>query len=156
MMNGKTKHINRTKQCLHQLINFIFYLSNIMTNQEFIQSDKVGSFQNLRRDEDGTLYSYGSHYPLKWEIDGVTFRNTSGYSVTTSKHIGYTQADHDVELHYSDHTSGKPTRKQTLDALQKEFTALAEEMNSKKRTDTQVYQRLSDRYYEIAKAMRAI
>jgi hypothetical protein len=46
---------------------------------------------------DGVLYSYGAHYPLarvvvlsdKYVHIAVTLINTSGYSVTTAKHISY-------------------------------------------------------------------
>ena len=34
-----------------------------------------------------TVYSYGSHYPLARIIDGIAFINTSGYSVSTGRHI---------------------------------------------------------------------
>src|SRR5580765_5624245 len=46
-------------------------------------------------DCDGVVYSYGRHYPLAVIIDDpgssqeIGFVNTSGYSVTTAKHIGW-------------------------------------------------------------------
>ncbi len=34
----------------------------------------------------GTIYSYGSHFPIATRADGITFFNLHGYSNTTRKH----------------------------------------------------------------------
>lgn len=45
-------------------------------------------FGSLYRDSNNVFYSYGTHYPLLWEVNGQYFVNDAGYSISTSKHIG--------------------------------------------------------------------
>lgn len=40
-------------------------------------------------DSNGVFYSYGSHYPLAFNIDGVWFINAAGYSSSTGRHINW-------------------------------------------------------------------
>lgn len=64
-----------------------------MNNRTFINSCDIWNVNAKEKRnwnlffEKGVLYSYGYHYPLCFEIDGIVWRNTRGYSVTTSKHI---------------------------------------------------------------------
>lgn len=37
----------------------------------------------------GNIYSYGYHYPLLFDIAGITFRNVKGYSTSTANHISW-------------------------------------------------------------------
>jgi len=58
---------------------------------------------------DGQLYSYGRHYPLLYPVKtrgGKTLLclNASGYSMTTSKHIGWAARHADIVVH------GNPTQ----------------------------------------------
>lgn len=73
-----------------------------MTSREFIAKN-IGKRQNhwglkycssVAVNEDGVVYSYGTHYPLATILltnDGqpIGVVNNSGYSVTTAKHIGW-------------------------------------------------------------------
>lgn len=66
-----------------------------MTSREFIQKQfgnndgKTKSLSSIFKDERGNIYSYGRHYPLLFKVGDLTFRNNSGYSSTTGKHIGW-------------------------------------------------------------------
>ena len=75
-----------------------------MTTAEFIKktynttNDKWGKHgydrwcSSVKTDKHGTVYSYGSHYPLAFHVAGLDFINEQGYSNTTSKHIGWARA----------------------------------------------------------------
>lgn len=77
-----------------------------MTSSEFINkwfgvSDgKSRTLSSIYKDANGTIYSYGHHYPLLFKVGSLTFRNTSGYSATTGKHINWagSLADFDVQV----------------------------------------------------------
>lgn len=68
-----------------------------MKTQEFISKNiglKPSGYKrrwcsSVYQDYDGNFYSYGSHYPLLFKVDGQWFINNAGYSVSTSKHIGW-------------------------------------------------------------------
>ena len=66
-----------------------------MTTQEFISrqfgnaNGENKSLSSVTKDGNGNIYSYGRHYPLLFEIDGVNFVNATGYSNTTAKHINW-------------------------------------------------------------------
>lgn len=66
-----------------------------MTSREFIAKQfgnadgKSKSLSSIYKDGNGQIYSYGHHYPLLFKIGELTFRNCSGYSSTTGKHIGW-------------------------------------------------------------------
>jgi len=66
-----------------------------MTTAQFISknfgvpSTKERHCSSVFADQDGNIYSYGYHYPVLFTIDGVAFRNNSGYSNSTSKHISW-------------------------------------------------------------------
>lgn len=66
-----------------------------MTTQEFIQksagvpSTKDRHCSSVFADQDGNIYSYGFHYPLLFKVGRLQFRNCSGYSNTTAKHINW-------------------------------------------------------------------
>lgn len=66
-----------------------------MSHYKFIESGlarpqyKTRRVGNIVRDENNVFYSYGGHYPLVWKCKGRYFVNDSGYSISTSKHIGH-------------------------------------------------------------------
>lgn len=66
-----------------------------MTSAEFISknfgvaSTKDRKCSSVFADNDGNIYSYGYHYPLLFKIGDLTFRNNTGYSNTTAKHINW-------------------------------------------------------------------
>lgn len=106
-----------------------------------------------------TAYSYGYHYPLATIIDGQAFINSAGYSMTTSKHIGWAcsaagelvgwENVHQVEL-----ISGRSlTPRDITDSLHKQIDHLNDTMATKKRTDTAVYRGLE---YQRDRALRAL
>jgi hypothetical protein len=96
-------------------------------------------------DTDGNIYSYGRHYPLLFEVEGLTFVNVAGYSNTTSKHISWARQAVDnaipVKLDYN-----KDRLPLTLATIRERLNAqrlgIAKQMASKKRTDTWVYKDL--------------
>lgn len=71
-----------------------------MTSAEFIakqfgnDNGETKTLSSIFKDGKGNIYSYGRHYPLLFKVGDLTFRNNSGYSNTTAKHIGWAgQAD---------------------------------------------------------------
>ena len=66
-----------------------------MTTAEFIQKNfgvpitKDRKCSSVFADNDGNIYSYGYHYPLLFKVGELTFRNNTGYSNTTAKHINW-------------------------------------------------------------------
>jgi hypothetical protein len=66
-----------------------------MTSREFIQKQfgnadgKTKTLSSIFKDERGNIYSYGRHYPLLFKVGELVFRNNTGYSNTTAKHIGW-------------------------------------------------------------------
>lgn len=71
-------------------------------------------------------------------------------------YIADTIADYDVNLYLSDHSYGKPTKEQTIRALEKDIVNLLTEMAKKKRTNTQIYQRLEREVSERTSALKAL
>lgn len=127
-----------------------------MTNGEFIEKafynqTKKREHGNLFSDSKGNIYSYGYHYPLLFtasDNDSLAFVNTTGYSNSTSKHIGHAHAATNytaiaVELN----GASLPL---TLDEIHSKLGAmvveLKSEMDKKKRKDTQVYSYLQSRF----------
>lgn len=148
-----------------------------MTTQEFISRQfgnndgKEKSLSSVWKDGDGNIYSYGRHYPLLFVVDGITFRNCTGYSNTTAKHINWAGGHGAVDLWVSGcnlYTWNNPEnsakipsllrlahygmtpeikdalKKAVLDDLRAEFVDIKERMDSKKRKDTQIYESLEN------------
>lgn len=139
-----------------------------MTTREFIQktynttNNKWGRHgydrwcSSVKTDSHGVVYSYGSHYPLAFNVMGMDFVNNAGYSNTTSKHIGWAQAAigygkyinvklwrDDASVIASSYATPEQKIKVIKAALTRELTELTVEMASKKRKDTQVYKHLA-------------
>lgn len=126
-----------------------------MRTQEFIskQVKRIENGEKLKKgvarcasviSDDDTIYSYGSHYALLKQIETPTGRtlwvcNNRGYSATTRKHISYAN-------YYADISTSvyKITYVETLTGVRKKIQELLEEMNTKKRKDTQVFEDLSN------------
>lgn len=137
-----------------------------MTTAQFIQktynttNERWGTHgydrwcSSVKTDKHGIVYSYGSHYPLAFHVKGLDFINTAGYSVTTSKHIGWAwqavgyhaigvKLDRDEAQEISnEYITDDRKIKAIQRALIRELTDIVVEKTSKKRTDTQVYRGL--------------
>lgn len=69
-----------------------------MKTQDFI-SNNIGTkslskkwCSSVFQDVDGNFYSYGYHYPLLIEVNGLWLLNTAGYSISTAKHIHWARS----------------------------------------------------------------
>lgn len=146
-----------------------------MTTAQFISknfgvaSAKDRSCSSVWADHNGNIYSYGYHYPLLFEIGGLIFRNRTGYSNTTARHIHWASGfgaidvwlsgcnmyswsnaeNHDkvpalLRHAWPDMPAATLTAlKQAIMAdLSAELDNINERIASKKRTNTQVYQML--------------
>ena len=140
-----------------------------MTTADFIAKTYNTTSTRERRcssvftDYDGNVYSYGYHYPLAFNINGLDFVNTRGYSSTTAKHIAWAKAalnyEHiPVELDRADAqviSSKWSTNGQKLDviraALNRQYEELRKQQDAKKRKDTAVYADL-ERQLEVVRA----
>ena len=128
-----------------------------MTTAQFIYNTYATRGTRERRcssvftDYEGQVYSYGYHYPLAFRVKGLDFINTQGYSNTTAKHISWAWRAvgyhaNSVKLWREDArviAASYSTEDEKLaaikTALQREIDSLREQMESKKRKDTQVY-----------------
>lgn len=139
-----------------------------MTTREFIQktfdtkNERWGRYGYDRRcssvvtDKDGTVYSYGPHYPLLFKVAGHTFINDAGYSNTTAKHIGWAwqavdynatavQLDREAARVVSNSWASDDDKlAQLLRVTAQAVADATEACNAKKRKDTKVYRGLLD------------
>lgn len=130
-----------------------------MTTRDFITKNYnvIGDTRqcsSVMASTNGTIYSYGSHYPLAFQIEGLDFINESGYSNTTRRHIHWAKQalDYDyigVELSrqdVSDFNAWNATTRDKLTimerALDRKARALIEELNAKTRRDTKLFRAL--------------
>lgn len=119
-----------------------------MTTKEFITNNfgvtgKEKTCSSVYKDGDGNIFSYGPHYPLLFKVDGVTVRNVRGYSPTTQRHIAWSRGVDAVDIEApayfrlnSDHEAMKA---QLIESQRDYIQGLKDEMDGKKRKDTQVY-----------------
>lgn len=122
-----------------------------MTNYDYVQANAFKPdtrHGNLFTDGNGTMYSYGYHYPLLFDVNGLKFINTTGYSNTTAKHISHARnlAQHEVHIPYSNRDIS-PLAIQK--ALEDERAYLNEEIANIKRKNTKKEARLQERINEI-------
>lgn len=130
-----------------------------MTSKEFMQKKfkkadgKVQTFASIMKDGDGNIYSYGYHYPLLFSVNGKNYINTSGYSVTTAKHIGWAWGAVNYDAIAVEYEGGMSNFSYIADDLKQEFierdiqktiNRIQSEMDAKKRKNTQVYQALEN------------
>lgn len=122
-----------------------------MTNYDYVQANAFKPdtrHGNLFTDGNGTMYSYGHHYPLLFKVNGLKFINTIGYSNTTAKHINHARnlAQHEVRIPYND---GDISPLAIQKALEDERAYLNEEIANIKRKNTKKEARLQERISEI-------
>lgn len=163
-----------------------------MTTQEFISRNYGVAAQKDRKcssvfaDYDGNIYSYGRHYPLLFEVDGVNFVNATGYSNTTAKHINWArQAEPGAiavwldgcnlytwnnpenrdkvpsilrDMLYADDKTPfvKKLKKAILLDLENERADIQDRINAKKRTDTAVYRSLVTEMQDCIKRLELV
>lgn len=139
-----------------------------MTSSDFIAktynttSDKDRRCSSVFTDYNGTVYSYGHHYPLAFHINGLDYINEAGYSSTTSKHIAWARR----ALGYSSYIGVKlwrdeaqtiasswATQEQKLKAIKvalyRQHSEILEQLASKKRTNTWIYANLQAQAAEV-------
>lgn len=127
-----------------------------MTTRGFIEkvyatpSDHERRCSSVWADYRGNVYSYGRHYPLAFQVGGLDFVNCSGYSNTTSRHIGWAQQalGYDcIEVCLPHNRTWYPedlTLEDMLKYLNLEHEDILRRMSEKKRHDTQVFKALED------------
>lgn len=126
-----------------------------MKNSEYIQANAFKpdtKHGNLFTDGNGTMYSYGYHYPLLFDVNGLKFINTIGYSQTTAKHISYARnlAQHEVHIPYNN-SNISPLAIQK--ALVNERAYMLGQIKAIKRKNTKKEERLQQRVNEIEQAL---
>jgi len=126
-----------------------------MTNYDYVQANAFKPdtrHGNLFTDGNGTMYSYGFHYPLLFEVNGLKFINTAGYSNTTAKHISHARslAQHEVHIPYNN-SDISPLAIQK--ALANERAYILDEIEAIKRKNTKKEARLQQRVNEIEQAL---
>lgn len=132
-----------------------------MKNSEFISNYKFTpnkSHGNLFTDSNGSMYSYGYHYPLLFKVNGLSFVNTAGYSNTTSKHIAYARsyADYQVDLYRNIMGSYSTDYESVLYNLEKELNYIEEDIKALKRHNTQKEARLLSERERVEKTIKAL
>ena len=146
-----------------------------MTTRDFIErtynvpSTKDRRCSSVFTDHKGTVYSYGYHFPLAFNVMGLDFINTASYSSSTNKHqswaksaLGYnnylpvvlwTDEARVIGLSYStDEEKIKAIRK----AIVREVNRVYTEVAKKKRKDTQVYAWLEHQLKTATDALRKV
>lgn len=117
-------------------------------------------FASVMSDGDGTIYSYGYHYPLLFTVKGQRFVNTAGYSNTTSKHIGWAwQAagyGNALPVKVPRGVYRGITANELEDWLLDEHFELLRLMSAKRRQDTWVYQDLQRQLHDCKLALNAV
>jgi len=129
-----------------------------MRTQEFIekyqgvQPDNTKWCSSVMLSTNGNFYSYGLHYPLLFRFGSYWLVNTSGYSVTTSKHIGWARdcADFEVKLNGSDLSA-----ENILKSLEDELVELDKAM-AKGQKGSRAYEIREDRFNEVRSTIQAI
>lgn len=145
-----------------------------MTTAQFIEktynvrASKERRCSSVFTDYQGTVYSYGYHYPLAFNVAGIDFINERGYSTTTSKHISWARQalDYDyvpVELDRADAqviASTYAIEDQKLDviraSLHRQRDGIIKEMEAKKRKDTQVYAMLERDLLRVESSIKKV
>lgn len=118
-----------------------------MTTREFIT--KAWNGQTRKREcssvfiDGQAIYSYGYHYPLLFKVNGKTVRNVTGYSNTTARHIQWSRDVEAIDIHagYRFKLRGNDDEimQDLIEGQMHYINALKDQMQAKKRKDTQVY-----------------
>ena len=146
-----------------------------MTTQDFIaktyntRSTKDRSCSSVFTDRNGTVYSYGYHYPLAFHVKGLDFINESGYSNTTARHILWARqalnydyigvklwrTDVNDLTYYTGSMSDKAL--EVIErALARELKSILEQIQAKKRKNTAVYARLQSEHERVYTALKTV
>lgn len=132
-----------------------------MTTRQFIAntigipSYKNRSCSSVFTDNNGTVFSYGYHYPLATIINGKGYINNRGYSMSTAKHIGWAWSALYDRLGNANVYSIPLTNGDSLNprgiksSAEREIERLKQLIATKKRKDTWIYQDLQN---QLAKA----
>lgn len=133
-----------------------------MTNKQFIdkmvterpsQTKQHGSILCDR----GNLYSYGYHYPLLVEVNGYRFLNDSGYSHSTSKHIGLASGWADYRCHFKSSGRGYSELKEDIiEQVNEDIKDLQSQIMQIKRQNTQKEQNLKYRLNQLLEAQNKL
>ena len=131
----------------------------IREGQALLTRKREVSHQNLLA-SDTTLYSYGHHFPLLFQIETpsgekVTVCNSYTYSVSTSRHISYARQYADVcaPLGRVSVWEGVPSYEKVLTSLIDARRNILNSMQSKKRKNTSIYRHLERRLHELITAI---
>lgn len=140
-----------------------------MNTRTFIekQKERIEKGETLRNGEryhasvlatDTVIYSYGTHYPLLFQIDTINGKkwvlNNAGYSNTTSKHIGYAGLYADIRVPLKSHY---PLNFDTVyNSLKDKIESIKATMETKKRKDTAVYRLLENELAMYTKYLQDI
>lgn len=145
-----------------------------MTTADFIEKTYNTTATRERRcssvftDYEGTVYSYGYHYPLAFNVARMDFINTQGYSSTTAKHIswawravGYNSIGvklwRDEARVIADRYASETDKLRAIEsALERELKDINIEMGKKTRTDTQVYAHLSSERSRVMDSLSSV
>jgi hypothetical protein len=131
-----------------------------MTTQEFIArtfnttSDRERHCSSVFTDHNGTVYSYGYHYPLAFNVDGLNFINARGYSSSTGRHISWAKRAIgnyiEVWLPRPEYGQrGEYTLDDVMRALQAERLDIERRMSECKRKNTKKYARLVAEHEDV-------
>lgn len=127
-----------------------------MNNKKFIRDY---SFTNTDArhwnlfNENCVLYSYGYHYPLLFEVNGLRFVNTRGYSNTTSKHIAMAWLEAEYEVKLNSRNFDIETIKK---CLQEEKETIIEDIANCKRKVSQKKDKLFSELNRVVETMEAL
>lgn len=145
-----------------------------MTTREFISktyntpATRERNCSSVFTDYQGVVYSYGYHYPLAFNVRGMDFINTAGYSNTTAKHINWAfqalPADAiSVQLHRDEArviAGGVASDHEKLEAIKnaltRELDILKAQMLAKKRKDTMIYRNLKQNFDRVFDAWTTV
>ena len=99
-------------------------------------------------DGNGTFFSYGRHYPLLVNVNGLTYLNTAGYSSTTGRHISMASpyARHVYDYNYV--SQGNKTdimHMALLSAISNELTSKQTKLLTLRKNATRQRQIIEDR-----------
>ena len=132
-----------------------------MKNREFIDEvrNQIGNELATERAHgnlffrNGVLYSYGSHYPLQFKVNGYIFVNNAGYSSTTAHHIGLCSRDYTVKL---PRNSKECDRKTVKRALMDEIDALMEREEGLSQKAWKQREDINERIGQVQRTLTAI
>jgi hypothetical protein len=118
-----------------------------MTTRDFItkafyQTTKTRQCSSVFA-ENGSVYSYGYHYPLLFTVAGKAIRNVTGYSPSTNRHIQWSREVDAIDIHCLPSFRLVGSDESILSQLVKGqcqlIESIKETMQAKKRKNTAIY-----------------